>query len=152
MCDTNCSTEREEERLSYILANTTYLYGDISNHDLVLCDPIVVMLALPSDSASPALWMTTTPSSRHGGYISNNSSVHQKQPGVPESTASSDETSYPLTKDYMLTVAQVTGPSLLDWCSGLQVHLGAPESTLNHWRAVWEKHLLWECCWCTWKS
>jgi len=25
-------------------------------------------------------------------------------------------------------------------------------STSNHSRAVWEKHLLWECCWCTWKS
>ena len=28
-----------------------------------------------------------------------------------------------------------------------------PGSTSNHCRAVWEKrHLLWECCWCTWKS
>jgi len=25
-------------------------------------------------------------------------------------------------------------------------------STSNHSRAVWEKHLLWERCWCTWKS
>jgi hypothetical protein len=104
MCDTNCSTEREEERLSYILANTTYLYGDISNHDLVLCDPIVVMLALPSDSASPALWMTTTPSSRHGGYISNNSSVRQKLPGVPDGSDCSDGTLYPLTENFTLPV------------------------------------------------
>jgi len=27
-----------------------------------------------------------------------------------------------------------------------------PGSTSNHCRAVWEKHLLWECCWCAWKS
>jgi len=31
-------------------------------------------------------------------------------------------------------------------------YLGAPGSTLNHCRAVSEKHLLWECCWCAWKS
>ena len=24
--------------------------------------------------------------------------------------------------------------------------------TSNHSRAVWEKHLLWECCRCAWKS
>jgi len=27
-----------------------------------------------------------------------------------------------------------------------------PGSTLNHCRAVWEKHLLWERCRCAWKS
>ena len=46
----------------------------------------------------------------------------------------------------------VKSQSLLDWCSRLHVHLEAPGSTLNHCRAVWEKHLLWECCWCAWKS
>ena len=31
--------------------------------------------------------------------------------------------------------------------------LGAPGSTSNHCKVVWEKrHLLWECCWCAWKS
>jgi len=27
-----------------------------------------------------------------------------------------------------------------------------PGSTSNHSRAVWEKHRLWERCWCAWKS
>ena len=25
-------------------------------------------------------------------------------------------------------------------------------NSLNQSRPVWEKHLLWECCWCAWKS
>jgi hypothetical protein len=58
---------RERERLSYILVNTTYVCGDVSNHDIVLCDQIVVMLAQPPVCALPSSYMTTTPSSQHGG-------------------------------------------------------------------------------------
>jgi hypothetical protein len=50
-------------------------------------------------------------------YIRNNSSFRQKHPGVPDSSDGSDGTSYPLTENYMLPVAQATGPSLLNWCS-----------------------------------
>ena len=85
-------------------------------------------------------------------YISNYCRVHPKHSGVLDGSNGSDRTSYPLTENYRLPVAQVTDPSLLDWCSGLQVHLGAPGSTLHHCRAIWEKHLLWECCWCAWRS
>jgi len=49
--------------------------------------------------------------------ISNNSSFRQKHPGVPDGSDGSDGTSYPLTENYTLPVAQATGPSLLDWCS-----------------------------------
>jgi len=84
--------------------------------------------------------------------ISNDYSFRQKHPCVPDGSDGSDGTSYPLMENFTLPVAQATGPSSLDWCSGLQVHLGAPGSTVNHCRAVWEKHLLWECCWCAWKS
>jgi len=74
-------------------------------------------------------------------HISKNSSFRQKPAGFPDASDGSDGSSYPLT-----------GPSLLDLYSGLQVHLGAPGSIMNHCRAVWEKHLLWECCWCAWIS
>jgi len=84
-------------------------------------------------------------------FISNNSSFCQKCPGVPDGSDGSEGTSYPLTVNYTLSVPQAMGPSLLDWCSGLRVHLGAPGGTVNHCRAVWEKQL-WECCWCAWKS
>ena len=41
-------------------------------------------------------------------YISNNPIFHQKLVGVADSSDSSDGTSYPLTENYMLPVAQVT--------------------------------------------
>jgi hypothetical protein len=47
-------------------------------------------------------------------YISNNSSIRQKHPAVPDSSDGSDGTSYPLTENYMLSVAQATSPSLPD--------------------------------------
>jgi len=39
-------------------------------------------------------------------YISNNSSFRQKHPGVPDGSDGIDGTSYPLTENYTLTVAQ----------------------------------------------
>jgi len=42
-------------------------------------------------------------------YISNNSSSRQKHPGVPDGSDGSDGTSFPLTENYTLPVAQVTG-------------------------------------------
>jgi len=42
-------------------------------------------------------------------YISNNSSFHLKHPGVPDGSDGSDGTSYPLTENYTLPVAQATG-------------------------------------------
>jgi hypothetical protein len=84
--------------------------------------------------------------------ISNNSSFCQKHPGVPDGCEGSDRGLYPQTENYLLPIAQATGKSLLDWCSGLQIHLRAAGSTLHHCRAVWEKHLLWECGWCAWTS
>jgi hypothetical protein len=47
-------------------------------------------------------------------FIRNNSSFRLKHQGVPDSSDSSDGTSYPLTENYTLPVAQATGPSLLD--------------------------------------
>jgi hypothetical protein len=47
-------------------------------------------------------------------YFSNNSSFHQKHPGVPDGSESYDGTSYPQTENYTLPIAQATGPSLLD--------------------------------------
>ena len=41
--------------------------------------------------------------------ISNNSSFRQKHPGVPDGSDGSDGTSYPLTENYTLPVAQATG-------------------------------------------
>jgi len=73
-------------------------------------------------------------------FISNDSSFRQKHPGFPDGSDGSDGTSYPLTENYTLPVAQATGSSLLDWCSAFQVHLGAPGSSSNHSRAVWENH------------
>jgi hypothetical protein len=46
--------------------------------------------------------------------ISNNSTFRQKHPGVPDGSDGSDGTSYPLTEDYMLPVAQAMGRRLLD--------------------------------------
>jgi len=54
----------------------------------------------------------------------------------------------------------VWSQTLLDRFSRLQMHLGAPGSsnhklgsTSNRHKVVWKKHsLLWERCWCTWKS
>jgi len=40
--------------------------------------------------------------------ISNNCSFRQKHPGVPDGSDGSDRTSYPLTENYMLPVAQAT--------------------------------------------
>ena len=50
--------------------------------------------------------------------ISNNPSFRQKDPGVPDGSDGSDGTSYPLTENYTLHLAQATGrvahvPSLL---------------------------------------
>ena len=41
--------------------------------------------------------------------ISNNSNFRQKHPGVPDCSDGSDGTSYPLTENYTLPVAQATG-------------------------------------------
>ena len=41
--------------------------------------------------------------------ISNNPSFRLKHPGVPDGSDGSDGTSYPLTENYMLPVAQATG-------------------------------------------
>jgi len=41
--------------------------------------------------------------------ISNNSSFRQEHPGVPDGSDGSDGTSYPLTENYTLPVAQATG-------------------------------------------
>jgi len=43
------------------------------------------------------------------GFISNNSSFGQKHLGVPDSSDGSDGTSYPLTENYTLPVAQAMG-------------------------------------------
>jgi len=50
-------------------------------------------------------------------HISNNSSFRQKHPAVPDGSDGSDGTSYPLTENYTLPIAQATDPSILDWCS-----------------------------------
>jgi hypothetical protein len=42
-------------------------------------------------------------------YISNNPSFRLKHPGVPDGSDGSDGTSYPLTENYTLPVAQATG-------------------------------------------
>jgi len=42
-------------------------------------------------------------------YISNDPSFRQKHPGVPDGSDGSDGTSYPLTENYTLPVAQATG-------------------------------------------
>jgi len=42
-------------------------------------------------------------------FISNNSSFRQKHPGVTDGSDGSDGTSYPLTENYTLPVAQATG-------------------------------------------
>jgi len=42
-------------------------------------------------------------------FISNYSSFRQKHPGVPDGSDGSDATSYPLTENYTLPVAQATG-------------------------------------------
>jgi hypothetical protein len=41
--------------------------------------------------------------------ISNNPCFHLKHPGVPDGSDRSYETSYPLTENYTLPVAQATG-------------------------------------------
>jgi len=41
--------------------------------------------------------------------ISNNSSFHQKHPGIPDGSDDSDGTSYPLKENYTLPVAEATG-------------------------------------------
>ena len=42
-------------------------------------------------------------------FISNNPSFCLKHPGVPDGSDGSDGTSYPLTENYTLPVAQATG-------------------------------------------
>jgi len=44
-----------------------------------------------------------------GIAISNNSSFRQKHPGFPDGSDGSEGTSYPLTENYTLPVAQATG-------------------------------------------
>jgi hypothetical protein len=88
---------------------------------------------------TPRLWLNKVGDTL-GGSISNNSSLRQKHQGVPDGSDGSDCTSYPLTENYTLPVALLTGRSLLDWCSALQAHLEAPGSTSNHSRAVWENN------------
>jgi len=41
--------------------------------------------------------------------ISNNTSFRLKHPGVPDGSGGSDETSYSLTENYTLPIAQATG-------------------------------------------
>jgi len=47
--------------------------------------------------------------SKMGIIISNNSNLRQKHQGVPDGSDGSDRTSYPLTENYTLPVAQATG-------------------------------------------
>ena len=48
------------------------------------------------------------PDNNSGSTISNNSSFRQKHPGVPDGSDSSGGTSYPVTENYTLPVAQAT--------------------------------------------
>jgi len=83
---------------------------------------------LQSLNAAPTLCHAVTTNARtfsHNNYtqsvifiISNNPSVCHKHLGVPDASDGSDRTSYPLTENYMLPVAEVMGriaylPSLL---------------------------------------
>jgi len=49
------------------------------------------------------------PSAALSSLISNNSSFRLKHPGVPDGSDGSDGTSYPLTENYTIPVAQATG-------------------------------------------
>jgi hypothetical protein len=82
--------------------------------------------------------------------ISNNYSFRLKHPGVLDGSDGSGGTSYPLTKNYTLPVAQATG-RVAEHLGAPATNLGASGSTSNHSRAFWEKHL-WERCWCAWNS
>jgi len=53
-------------------------------------------------------WIVTLAFQAHLGIISNNSSFRQKHPGVPDGSDGSDGTSYPLTENYTLPIAQAT--------------------------------------------
>ena len=46
---------------------------------------------------------------RTGGNVSNDPNFHLKHPGVPDGSDGSDGTSYALTENYTLCVAQATG-------------------------------------------
>jgi len=71
-----------------------------------------------------------------GLHISNNSSFRLKHPGVPDGSDSSDGTSYPLTENYTLPVAQATGRVAYQstWERRRQTceRLGAPRITVEH--------------------
>jgi len=100
-------------------------------------------------------------------HISNDLSFRQKHQGVPDG---SDGTSYPLTESYMLSVAEATGRiahlpplpcgdvyapperhvccTLRSGCSYAEAIYTTPGDVYVFLRPP----LLWECCWCTWKS
>jgi hypothetical protein len=70
------------------------------------------------------------------GIISNNPSFRLKHPGVPDGSDGSDGTSYPLTENYTLPIAQATGR--VAWQSTWERRrqtwdrLGAPRITVEH--------------------
>jgi len=84
--------------------------------------------------------------------ISNNPGFRLKHPGVPDSSDGSDGTSYPLTENYTLPVAQATGrvAQHSTWERRGQTceRLGAPQITVEHSG----KNNIWERCWCAWNS
>jgi hypothetical protein len=84
--------------------------------------------------------------------ISNNPGFRLKHPGVPDGSDGSDGTSYPLTENYTLPVAQATGRVAQDstWERQRQTceRLGAPRITVEHSG----KNNIWERCWCAWNS
>jgi len=69
-------------------------------------------------------------------HISINPGFRLKHPGVPDSSDGSDGTSYPLTENYTLPVAQATGhvPLQSTWERQRQTceRLGAPRITVEH--------------------
>jgi len=59
----------------------------------------------PSIMSELSKWVCQSCESKH---ISNNSDFRQKHPGIPYGSDGSDGTSYPLTKNYTLPIAQAT--------------------------------------------
>jgi hypothetical protein len=69
-------------------------------------------------------------------FISNNPSFRLKHPGVPDGSDGSDGTSYPLTENHTVPVAQATCrvPLQSSWERRRQTweRLGAPRITVEH--------------------
>jgi len=84
--------------------------------------------------------------------ISNNPGFRLKHPGVPDGSEGSDGTSYPLTENYTVPVAQATGRiaqhSTCERQRQTCERLGAPRITVEHSG----KNNIWERCWCAWNS